>query len=78
MFFLNYRIPNFDKSKELVINLVLYYPYFPLISWDIALNQFYVPVLIEANLSSGMLDFPQRTMDQFLVMIQKRFLNKKT
>ena len=57
--FENYKIPNFDKCKDLVIKLAPHYPYFRLISWDIALNQNNDPVLIEANLSSGELDFHQ-------------------
>lgn len=57
--FENFKVPNFDKCKELVMNLSLNYPYFRLISWDIALNQDNDPVLIEANLCSGELDFHQ-------------------
>ena len=57
--FENYIIPNFDKCKDLVYRLAPKYPYFRLISWDIALNKDNEPVLIEANLCSGELDFHQ-------------------
>jgi hypothetical protein len=51
--FENFKIPNFDKCKEAVFKLAPNYPYFRLISWDIALNQDNEPILIEANLCSG-------------------------
>ena len=57
--FEDFQIPNFDKCKEFVMNLAPHYPYFRLISWDIALNQDNEPILVEANLSSGELDFHQ-------------------
>lgn len=57
--FENFRIPNFDKCQTLVSKLACQYPYFRLISWDIALNHNNEPVLIEANLFSGELDFHQ-------------------
>lgn len=57
--FENFAIPNFAKCKKLVVDLAPQYPYFRLISWDIALNYANEPVLIEANLFSGELDFHQ-------------------
>lgn len=57
--FLDYIIPNFDKVKNLVMSLAIQHPYFRLISWDIALDEQNEPVLIEANLCSGELDFHQ-------------------
>lgn len=57
--FENFIIPNFDKCKKIVTELAPHYPYFRLISWDIALNHTNEPVLIEANLFSGELDFHQ-------------------
>lgn len=57
--FENFKIPNFDKCKELVLRLSPRFPHFRLISWDIALNLNNDPVLIEANLFSGELDFHQ-------------------
>ena len=57
--FENFTIPNFNKCKKIVEELAPHYPYFRLISWDIALNHANEPVLIEANLFSGELDFHQ-------------------
>lgn len=57
--FENFTIPNFSKCKKLVEELAPHYPYFRLISWDIALNKENEPILIEANLFSGELDFHQ-------------------
>lgn len=52
-------VPSFDKAKELVLKLHPYIPNFRLISWDIAINEEAEPVLIEANLCYGELDFHQ-------------------
>ena len=57
--FEHYQIPNFDKCKDVVLSLASHYPNFRLISWDIALDKDNEPVLIEANLCSGELDFHQ-------------------
>ncbi len=55
----NIVIPNYnkilDKIKEIAPNL----PHFRLVSWDIALDENDEPVLIEANLCYGGLDFHQ-------------------
>ena len=52
-------IPNFSRIKELVLGEATKLSYFRLVSWDIALNKQNEPVLIEANLCSGELDFHQ-------------------
>lgn len=57
--FEGFQIPNFENVKGFVMNLAPSYPYFRLISWDITLNQDNEPILVEANLSSGELDFHQ-------------------
>ena len=57
--FEKFKVPSFEKCKELVMNLAPNYPYFRLISWDIALDLKNEPVLVEANLCSGELDFHQ-------------------
>lgn len=54
-----YEIPNFDKVKGLVKKLAYMTPMFRLVSWDIALNEENQPVLIEANLYVGELEFHQ-------------------
>lgn len=57
--FENYYIPNFDKVKSIVKCLAAKNPHFRLVSWDIAIDENDNPVLIEANLCDGELDFHQ-------------------
>lgn len=52
-------IPCFEKCKQLVIGLHPQVPHFRLVSWDVAINEDDEPVLIEANLCDGELDFHQ-------------------
>lgn len=52
-------IPNFSKIEELVVMLHPRFPHFRLISWDIAVDMNDEPILIEANLCDGELDFHQ-------------------
>lgn len=53
------QIPNYDKIVELVKREAVKYPSFRLISWDIALDEDDKPILIEANLKYGELEFHQ-------------------
>jgi hypothetical protein len=54
------RIPNFDKCKELVINLSnRFLRISKLISWDLAMGEDGEPVLIEVNLCYGGTDIHQ-------------------
>ncbi len=52
-------IPNFNKVRDMVTRLHPKFPYFRLISWDIAIDENEEPILIEANLCDGELDFHQ-------------------
>ena len=52
-------IPNYDKVLDFVTALSARIPYFRLVSWDVALDTNNDPVLIEANLCDGELDFHQ-------------------
>ncbi len=52
-------IPNFFKVRNLITNIHPQFPHFRLISWDIAIDSEDTPVLIEANLCDGGLDFHQ-------------------
>ena len=52
-------IPNFNKIEDLVVKLHPRFPHFRLISWDIAVDINDEPILIEANLCDGELDFHQ-------------------
>jgi hypothetical protein len=53
------KIPNISLIKDLVLNQAPNFPHFRLISWDIALDKDNCPILIEANLCDGELDFHQ-------------------
>ena len=57
--FLNYEIPGFDKIIECIPVLHYKIPHFRLVSWDFAVDENMSPVLIEANLHYGELDFHQ-------------------
>lgn len=53
------KLPNYEMVKSLVIESAKRYPISRLISWDIALDEKNLPVMIEANLKYGQLDFHQ-------------------
>lgn len=53
------KIPSFEKVCELAISCHYMIPHFRLVSWDIAIDKQGDPILIEANLSRGELDFHQ-------------------
>lgn len=53
------KLPSLDKALEMVSNQAKLLPYFRLVSWDIAFDETDNPVLIEANLCDGELDFHQ-------------------
>lgn len=53
------KIPSFDKACELVKRLHPSFPDYRLISWDVAIDENSEPLLIEANLRYGELDFHQ-------------------
>ena len=57
--FNDYIIPNFEKVKTLVLNQALNFPHFRIISWDVAIDKDNEPVIIEANLRFGEIDFHQ-------------------
>lgn len=52
-------VPSLDKAIEMVKRLHPYLPHFRMVSWDIAIDQDGDPVLIEANLNRGEIDFHQ-------------------
>ena len=52
-------IPNIHMIDELVCRLHPLIPYFRMVSWDIAIDDNNQPVLIEANMMEGELDFHQ-------------------
>ncbi len=52
-------IPSFEEARNLVKRAHYMIPHFRLVSWDIAIDETGEPVLIEANFSTGELDFHQ-------------------
>ena len=52
-------VPNFEAAKKLVQQAHLMIPHFRLVSWDIAFDKKDQPLLLEANLHYGELDFHQ-------------------
>lgn len=57
--FNQYVIPNFEKVKALVMKQALDFPHFRIVSWDVAIDNNDEPVIIEANLRFGEIDFHQ-------------------
>lgn len=57
--FAGYQLPSFEEAKELVKKAHYYVPDFRMVSWDVAIREDGVPVLIETNLSDGQLDLHQ-------------------
>lgn len=53
------RIPNIDAVRKLVVENHPMVPYHRMVSWDVALDEKDTPVLVEANLRDGELDFHQ-------------------
>lgn len=80
-------IPNFDKVKELVIKAHWMIPYIKMISWDIALDENDMPLMIECNFA-GMIQMNEAVsgpmfgpvMDELLdeYLIQKFFVKFAT
>ena len=69
-------IPNFDKTIDLVLKSHPKFPHFRLISWDIALGENDEPILIEANLCDGELDFHQLNNGPIFKEYTKEILNE--
>lgn len=58
--FVNIKVPSYDKCVEIAKDLApRFLNYTKLISWDFAIDMNSEPVLIEANLTGGQLDFHQ-------------------
>lgn len=57
--FKGFKIPFYDKAVELVKNAHPLISHFRLVSWDIAINEKGEPVLIEANMRKGGINFHQ-------------------
>lgn len=74
--FSNIVVPNFDKTIDLVLKAHPKFPHFRLISWDIALGENDEPILLEANLCDGELDFHQLNNGPIFKEHTKEILNE--
>ena len=57
--FENYEVPSFQKCVDLVQKLHVQIPHFRLVSWDFSVDAEGEPLLVEANVHYGQLDFHQ-------------------
>lgn len=57
--FEDYEIPAFQKCVDLVQKLHVQIPHFRLVSWDFCVDEAGEPLLVEANVHYGQLDFHQ-------------------
>lgn len=57
--FEGHQIPGYEKCLDMVQRLHVQVPHFRLISWDFSIDESGEPLLIEANLHYGQLDFHQ-------------------
>lgn len=57
--FEHYKLPSYDRAIDLVKKAHVLIPHFRSVSWDIAINEEGMPILIEANLCRGGIDLLQ-------------------
>lgn len=57
--FEGFRIPNYKKVIDFVPKAYIKFPYFRLISWDIALNEYNELIFLEMNLKDQEINFHQ-------------------
>ena len=74
--FLGRQIPSFERAKDLVKHAHICVPHFRMVSWDVAIGQDGQPILIEANLADGQLDFHQLTNGPLFKEDTKRILDE--
>ena len=74
--FEGYKLPSFEKAVELVKQAHMYVPHFRMVSWDVAIQKDGNPILIEANLADGQLDFHQLTNGPLFKEDTKKILDE--
>ena len=74
--FLGYQIPSVDAAKELVRQAHVFVPHFRMVSWDVAIEADGTPILLEANLADGQLDFNQLTNGPLFKEDTKKILDE--
>ena len=57
--FEGYRVPSYEKAVTLVKGIHPIIGHFRLVSWDIAIDEYEQPLLIEANMRKGSINFHQ-------------------
>lgn len=74
--FEGYKIPSFDKAIELVKECHPRISNFRLVSWDIAIDEDGNPVLIEANMRKGSINFHQFNNGPLFGDLTEKILNE--
>ena len=74
--FLGFEIPSYDKAVELVKNAHQIIGNFRLVSWDIAIDEHGEPILIEANMRKGGINFHQFNNGPLFGDLTERVLNE--
>ncbi len=74
--FQGYQLPAFDNAQEMVKKAHLCVPHFKMISWDVAIDEYGEPVLIEANFTDGEIDFHQLNNGPLFGEDTKEILNE--
>lgn len=76
LFFDGFKIPAYDKAVELVKKAHPLIAHFRLVSWDIAIDSFEEPVLIEANMRKGGINFHQFNNGPLFGDLTEKVLNE--
>lgn len=76
LIFDGFRIPSYDKAIELVKAAHPLIAHFRLVSWDIAIDKSGEPVLIEANMRKGGINFHQFNNGPIFGDLTERVLNE--
>lgn len=76
------KIPEIKEAEKLCKKAAQRFPHFRLISWDIAINKYNEPVIIEANLNMGNVDIVQPVWGPIFgeytdKVLEEVFLNNK-
>ncbi len=74
--FEGFKLPSFDKAVELVKTAHPIIGHFRLVSWDIAIDKYGDPVLIEANMRKGGINFHQFNNGPMFGDLTERVLNE--
>ena len=76
LIFKDFKIPAFNKAIELVKKAHPLIAHFRLVSWDIAIDENQDPVLIEANMRKGSINFHQFNNGPLFGDLTERVLNE--